>query len=803
MNAFRLDLRYAVRSLLKRPGFTALAVLTLALGLGVNAIAFTAINSLLLRPFKVPDSDRIGWITMPGPDNGRGNVSPQELETIQRETRAFEGIHGEGRLAVSLRTATGAEQAWALVISTAYLHALDVRPLGGRLFTAADLAGSEIPALVSERFWREHMGQPAALGGHRIVVNGRSFSVIGVLDDAFQGPGGLFAPDMWLPLARLDALNLPPDYRTDAWLTMFGRLRPGATRPQAEAELTAVARQLQPDRGGAAQRTARFYPMEDGHPDLGDISGAIWMAFALVALILLIACFNVAALLLARTAERQQEISVRCAVGASRARILRQLITEGLLLAAVAGGVSLLLAAWSGPLLATFSLPAPIPQRLHLEVDGALIMFIVAMVFVAGALPAILPALQSTRINLLRSMRAESALGGRPSRTRNAFVIAQIAGSTLFIVGALLFVRSFLNTSAVDPGFDTTRIALMQLSPALYGYDEARSRSLFDQLQTKLEALPGVSSVALADRVPFYVGSSPTAEYSGDGTDCASADCRRAKLYAVSRGHFSALGIPLLTGRDFSPGDAASREAVIVSRHLAAQLWPGESALGRQLRLGAPAEITTVVGVAADIKHRNLSEKPDAYVYRPLESSHHRAGLTVVVRATGDPRQLLRPLREQLRAVGPDIPPASVATMTERMKMPLWPARTAAGFFLICGSLALILATVGLFGAMYFSVAQRRREFGIRAALGATRGRVLVLVLRDGVRLALPGVLLGGAAAYLGARVLARALFGITPADPATFAATAALELTVTLVACALPAYQATRVDPMTALRTD
>jgi hypothetical protein len=309
--------------------------------------------------------------------------------------------------------------------------------------------------------------------------------------------------------------------------------------------------------------------------------------------------------------------------------------------------------------------------------------------------------------------------------------------------------------------------------------------------------------VGLADRVPFYVGQTRTIEYSADGTDCSSADCRRAALYAVGPGHFSALGVPLIAGGDFTPAEAAAGAAVIISAHMAAQLWPGVPAVGELLRLGEARETVTVAGVAADITHRGMGESPGAYIYRPLRTADYAGALTVIVGATGDPRALLGPMREQLRAIDPDVPPASLATMTDRMKMPLWAARTSAGFFVICGSLAMILATIGLFGVMYFSVSQRTREFGIRAALGATRGRVMSVVLGEGLRLALPGVVLGGVAGYLGARLLARALFGITPADPVTFAATAAIEIAVTLAACALPAYHATKADPVVALRAD
>jgi predicted permease len=801
MDSLRLDLRYAARALWQRPGFTAIAVVTLALGIGVNTVAFSAVDALLLRPFRIADADRIGWVMVPGPGNAYGYASSAEHALLERSTPSLDGIAAEARVPVSLRTAGGAEQAWSLLVSTNYLPALGVVPTRGRVFTDADVRGAEVPAVVSHRFWTDQLGANESLGDLRIVVNGRNFPVIGVLPDDFQGPGGLFAPDMWLPLARMDVLNLPADRAGEPWLMLFARLKDGASKAQAEAELAAVARELSTSGDAGHSRTATFHPMADGHPDLRGISTIAWIAFAVVGVVLVIACVNVTALLMARATERQKEIGIRCAVGASRGRILRQLATEGLLLALLGGIAAILVAAWSERLLSTFSLPSPIPQRLHLGLDAPLVGFTAVLVLLAGVLPALLPALQATRGNLVRSMRMESVIGGRPSRTRHVFVVAQIAGSTVFIVAALLFVQSFTKSAAVDPGFDTARTATLQLSPASYGYDDERSRILFDSLRQKLTALPGVRGAALADRVPFYVGTPTIVEYAADAADCAASDCREAKVYAVGAGHFGALGIPIEAGRDFSAEDVTRGATVVISHHLAAQLWPGSAAIGRSLRLGDAGETVEVVGVAADIKHRNMMEAPDAYIYRPLRPGQYAVGLTVIVRTHEDPRGMLSAIREQVRALDPDLPTSALATMTERMRMPLWPARTAAGFLAICAAIAVLLGSIGLFGVMHFSVAQRTREFGIRTALGATPGRVMRGVLSEGLRLTVPGVILGGIGGYAAGRLLARGLFGISPADPLTFAATAAIEIAVTLAACALPAFRATHADPVEALR--
>jgi predicted permease len=504
---------------------------------------------------------------------------------------------------------------------------------------------------------------------------------------------------------------------------------------------------------------------------------------------------------MARAAERQKEISVRCAIGATRTRILRQLLIEGLMLAALGGLASLVVASWSEPLLATFSLPSPVPQRLHLGVDSTLIAFTTLLVLVAGCLPAILPALQATRENLLRAIYAEAAAGGGPSRTRNLFVVAQIAGSTLFIVAALLFVRSFVSSVRTDTGFDTEHTLVMQVAPSSYGYSEIRSHAFFDALRGRLAAVPGIQHVALANRVPFYVGYPNSVEYAADDTDCAAVDCRRAVVYAVGPDHFSALGAPLIAGRELTDEDLAGSTAVVISAYLARQLWRDRTALGRTFRVDG--SLVQVVGVAADIKHRNMHEAPDAYVYRPLRSSDYASSLSVIIRTRADPRTALGTVREQVRALDPALPPGALATMKERLKMPLWPLRTAAGFFSICATLALVLGSVGLFGMMYFSVSQRTREFGIRTALGATRGRVMTAVVGEGLRLAIPGIALGSAGGYAAGRLLARGLFGLAPADPTSYGLTVVVELTVALLACALPAHRATRVDPLVALRHD
>ena len=800
------DLRFAVRALLARPGFSTLAVLTLAIGIGVNAVAFSALNALLYKPLRFPGVETLGWIMTRSPGNPYAQASWPDYQELARSARAFEAIAAEGRMPMSLQDGPRSRQVWALLVSSNYLSTLRAAPEIGRIFTDADRSSPDVPAMVSSRLWTAELGGGDSVAGRTLTLNGRIVSVVGVLPDGFQGPGGLYEPDVWIPIDRMRTLNMPArlSERGQAWLTVVGRLAPGISAAQAGADLQSVATRIAAEHAGTeAERTLAFAPMIDGNPEVRAIASVGWIGLAIVGLVLLIACFNVAALLLARAAERQRETSVRTALGASRSRILRQFAMEGLLLALVSGAAAIVVAGWSADLLAAFSLPSPIPQRLHIVVDRRLVGFTVMLVAFAGIVPALLPALQATRVNLAASMRMESALGPRPSRLRNVFMVAQIAGSTLFLTTALLFVRSFWTQSATSPGFDTAHLLILELKPSDFGYDAARSRVLFENLAERVRALPGVARVALGDRVPFYVGFPKPTKVSADGTDCASVECRDVFVYGVGPGYMAALGVPIVAGQEFTAQDITAGDSVIVSQKLASRLWPGRGAVGEWIREGQDGRPFRVIGVAADVKHHMLGEAPREYLYRPLLDREYADAVTLVVRTAGDPAMFLSAVQDQVRALDASLPPGTVKTMAQRMEMPLWPARTAAGFLGVCGTLALVLATVGLFGMTYLTVSQRTREFGIRAALGAAPGRVMGLVLREGIALTLPGVVFGLVGAAIAGRLLSSGLVGVNAADPSAYAASAMLQAIVALLACLLPAYRATKADPMLALRVE
>lgn len=795
MDSFLFDVRYAARTVFRRPAFSAAAILTLAIGIGVNAVAFSAVSALLFKPLRFDHVERLAWVMAASKDSLHGQTKWEEFRALRR-AGSFEAVAAETRAPVSWQENGRTQHVWALLVTTNYFATLGARVDQGRIFGPADL-GRTISAIVSHRFWRSQLGA-GGLGDRTMTINGQVCTVVGIMPDGFQGPGGLYEPDVWLPLEHARELRLSaPIDRHESVLTVVSRLRPDVPPAQARAELDAIARTT--DTGSGAESVSRYVLalMQDGHPEVRSLAPVAWLGMALVGVVLLIACFNVASLLLARAAERQDEISMRAALGASRWRITRQLLTEGAVLSSVSGVAALALASWSARLLAAFSLPSPIPQRLHVGVDARLIGFTVLMVTIATVLPSLLPAWHISRGARSRNHRWRTTAG---ARTRGAFVIAQIAGSTIFLAAALLFVRSFWNVASTETGLDADHTLVAELSPFLYGYDPARTELFAAGALERLRALDGVLAVSVADRVPFYVGYARIEPYSASD-DCSVARCPSATIYRVGAGHFAALDIPLREGRGLTANDAEAQ--AVISAHLARQLWPEGGAVGRLLRVGRRGEPVEIVGVTADVKLRSPSERPASVIYRPWRGQDADTGLSIVVRTRDDARAMMPAVREGLASLDRNLPAQSILTMRQRMAVPLWPSRTLAGFFAICGTLSVALATVGLFGVTYYLVQQRTREFGVRIALGATRERLLRSVLGEGTRVAMVGTLLGSAAAIASARVVSRVLVDVSPADPLTYLVTAGLQVAIALAACALPAWRASTADPMAALRAE
>jgi predicted permease len=693
MDWLRHDLRLAVRTLARRPGYSALAILTLAIGLGLNTVAFSAVDALLFRPMRVPNARHLGWLGVgtagsPWSDD----VSLPVFQAIAEHARTLDGVAAEGQAELAMDHNGATRQAFAQLVSRDFFMLVTVQPERGRVLNANDADSPEIAALVSHRFWQEEMGGRQSVLGTTLTLNAQPATIVGVLPDDYEGPGGLFAPEVWLPLNARRALGLSTSLDTleRPWLSMIAKPRPGVPADAIAGDITPIVQSVSPPAASPRDALrARFRWFADGNPS-SDVRAIRKIAAAgLVAVggVLLIACFDVASLLLARSVERQHEFGVRAAMGAPRSRLVRQLLTEGFVLAAAAGAVALLVAYWSGSLLAVFSLPAPEPQRLRFIIDGPMLLYTGLLALATAVLPAVVPAWQLARADLTRSVRrsASNSIGSvTQSRARTTFVVLQVAGSTVFLVASLLFVGYFTRSLDADPGFDTAHTAIMEIVPSEYGYSTERARSLSDAIVVRLERLRRVSSVAVADAVPLTVGYPHMTPVSTDGRNCATESCPKAQIFAVTGRYFDTMGMPLLAGQPLEPNRG---DTVIVSAAAAAQWWPNQNAVGQMLREGTDSRAWQVVGVVNDLTLL-VGRRPGPKLYVPMESSNYAGSFTIVTRTSDEPQDITTAMRTIAHDLAPTVPTA-VSTMQERMALPLWMPRTLAAFFGACGLLGI------------------------------------------------------------------------------------------------------------------
>lgn len=770
--------------------------------MGLNALVFTAINALLLKGNAMSDVDGAAWIVTTTPQGGIDESSLEELSRVAAATHGVMDVAAFGRLPLAWRRGAASDPVWAQLVSADYFRLVGVATIAGRLPVFRTTGPPEIA--VAERFWRQQLAA-APIGDVRLTLNGVEHAAVGVIPEHFRGPSGTFAPEIWTPLERWRELGLPEtlgaaDHR---WLGIAGRISAGVSVAEVQTRVAAAAAHLASERPGThAGRGARVMLIRDGHPDLRTVASIAAVAMAGTGLVLLLACFNLAGLLIARGVERQKEMGIRAAIGAGTRRLLRQLVIEGLVLSAASGIVTLVIAAWGQSLLSAFALPAPIPQRIDLSLDATTVAFVFALVLVAGVLPGLVPALHAARVDLVRALAARGGGSSRPSRARRALILTQVAGSAALLTGAALFVQSAARLADADPGFERTQAIVMALEPSLQGYDSTRARLLTDRIADRVRAEPGIVDVTVADRIPFYIGYprlTPVARAPGQ---CVGAACPSLTTYAVGAGFFRTLGIPLLAGRELDRSTPPA--SVIVSETFARTWWPDASALDHVLYLGKESLPHLVIGVARDTRHRSLTDAtPTPVLYVPLAAADFTGAVTLVARTDRAPGSLVKPAADAARSVDPGVPLQSVATMAERLRLPQWPAQTAMTFFAVCGGLALLLATIGLFAVVSHIVSQRTREFGVRLALGATRTMLLREVILSGARLVVPGTAAGLLIAVGASYWAAATLRGADVATPAICLAVALLQIGIALAACLVPARRAARVDPLISLRAE
>jgi putative ABC transport system permease protein len=803
MDAVIRDLRETVRQLRRRPVFSATAIITLAIGMGVNTVAFSVVNGLLFKGFASKVTSDVGRIvTRPGGDES-GNASLQEYERFAEATSGALDLAAEGRLSMAWHHDNTTDTAWVLAVSSKYFSMVTADVIAGRL-SVEPVSGSSPSVVIGERFWREKLAA-VSLAGLTLRLNNADVNVAGVIAESFTGPAGLYSPDIWIPLEELPLFGASPalQKRDTRWLFVLGRLGEGASAAKVQGQLdTAVAMMARDWPETHKDRGARFRMLGEGNSELRGLATGAAIGMGLISLVLLLACFNVANLLLARAVERERDMGIRTALGASPARLTRLVLIEGFVIAVGAGALALVIAWWAQSLVSSFAIPIEEPQHIDFTPDMTMAFFIVGLVIVAGVLPGLWPALAAARVDVVRVLGSQSAnsASGKPSAMRRWLVGAQIAGSTAFLAIALLFVQSLGQIVDLDLGFARDHLVVAQFDPASNGYSVDAAERYADALVARARSLPGVADVALVNRAPFFIGFERVTPVWPDRGNCDGGSCPKVATLAAGPGYFRTIGIRLVAGREFEPTRGSVE--VVVNQPFALQQWPDGRGLGETIRLGERGAAVTVVGITGKHRTRGLDrERPT--IYLPIDREQYEEGLSLVVRTEGEPLALVRLLEEAARAVDPNVSMLAVKTMEQRMGVQMWPFRTLSRVFAICGSLALVLATVGLAGAVIHAVSRRQREFGVRVSIGATPRDLVADVLRSSLALLLPGLAIGTILAASVARLIQVVFLGVNVLNPLTYLAVALLQTIIVIVACLAPALRAARVDPLVALRAE
>ena len=814
------DIRFALRSIRKNPGFTAVAVLSLALGVGANTTIFTLLNAAFLAPLPVErPSDLVAVYTTDQANiGGLGNLQPMSYPNLKDMRQRSEYVPDMAGYSlptpVSIITASSPQQAFVELVTGNYFSVLGVKPAKGRVFGAHEdtKPGGAPVAVLSHGFWQRRLGGDPAAVGKVMPLNGAGFTVIGIAPEGFKGINSLISPDMWVP-SMMYAEVLPSQERS--WIDerrallffVAARLKPGATIQQAEANLKSIATMLEreypaPNKGrSVALRPLVQATIFPGIREIFLLGGAVLMT--IVGLVLLIACSNVANLLLARAAARRQEIALRVALGASRARVFRQLLTESVILAALGGtaGIGVAAAARDG----IWSLRPPFlaDNFVDLTLDARVLAFTALVSLATGVIFGVMPALRASRPDVVDALKEETQ-GAGTSRGRaalsRALVVAQVALSVVALVAAGLFLRSLARANEIDPGFDVEHVAAVIVNPGQGGYDGARALQFFRTVHERVGLVPGVQSTAWASSAPLTGSLFKTIIKEGDNPESTTARTI-ATAIVTTPGYFRTLGIPLLQGRDFADSDRESTMRVtIVNQAFADRVWPHEDPIGKRFRFYTDTSYRQVIAVAKTSKYTTVGEDPQPAAYTPLEQDPSDT-MVLFVRTGGEPAAALGTAQREIRTLDSHVPLNSPYTMRVILNQSLWPARLAAILLGALGILALTLASVGLYGVMAYSVTQRTREIGVRMALGADRSRVRAMVLRQAMLLVAIGLVIGVTGALAVARVVTRLLFGMSATDPTTFGGVCLVLVVVAVLASYVPAWRASRLDPLRALR--
>ena len=804
------DLRYAIRVLLKSPVFTLVAVVTLALGIGVNSAIFSVVNAIVLRPLPYADSEKlmVVWGNLHKTDLEEIEISALEFRDFREQCQAFEQIAAYSTDGFNLTGVDQPERLRGAAISANLFSTLGLQPRLGRDFLAdEDKAGNDDRVILSYALWQRRFGGDPAAVNKTIQLDGRTVTVVGVMAADVHFPDK--DAELWIPLAFTPDL-LEENNRGSHFLNVIARLKPSVTQAQAQADLDTVTARLTREHSstyrGGFSTTVR--PL---HEELvGNLRRAMLVLLGAVGLVLLIACANVAHLRLASATSRYREFAIRAALGASRARVVRQFLTESILLSLIGGGVGLGLAVWVVRAL-VFLMPKDTPRLQEIKLDYDVVLFTFGTSLLTGIIFGLAPAFQAARTNL-NDVLKEAGRGGTDTSKRltlrNLLVVSEFALSLVLLIGAGLMIKSLLRLQEVKPGFDSNKLLTMRIALPSPKYEKfEQSHAFFEQLFDRLQARPDVKSVGAINLLPFGGGGGDRS-FSIEDQPAAPGQLRPdEQVRFVTPSYFSTMGIPLLSGRDFTRRDLPDTPPVaIVNNAFARKFWPNGNAMGKRISFSANnPKWYEIVGVVGNVKHRGLdiADSPEIYIpaFQPLFAGGNVPSLYLAVRTVNDPAAVANTMRSEVAAIDRDQPVASLMTMDQRISDSVAPRRFNMFLLGLFAALALVLAAIGIYGIMAFSVVQRTHEIGVRMALGASTSDVLKLILRNGFKLALIGIVVGLLVAFAATRVLSTLLFGVSATDPTIFLIDALLLALVALAACLVPAMRATKIDPLISLR--
>ena len=812
------DIRYSLRTLLRSRLLTLTAVLSLALAIGANTTIFSVIHAVFLKPIPVEEPARLAAVyrtfqQTPGAATQLIQTSYLNYRDLRDQATSFSGLAAFAGGGFNLAGEGQPEQVGGLYVTGNYFDTLGVKPAHGRFFAPEEDAtpGTHPVVVLSHALWQRRFAADPDVVGRTIRLNAREMTVIGVAPAGFRGTNAIFSAQIWVPVMMASTLaptqyTVAMEHRGYRYFAMVGRLAPGVSAPQAAEESRAIATRLSENhpewnrnRGfelrGLAE--ARLFPGQRG---IFVLAGQVLMTA--VGLVLLIACANVANLLLARAGTRRKEIGMRIALGASPGRLVRELLTESLVLAGLGGAAGWVLAIWLRQVLWSLRPPFLAVDALELELGGPVFSFSLALTLATGILVGLAPAFQAMRHDLVTALKDTAGSGATRVRLRQALVTAQVALSFVSLVGAGLFLVSLGNAFAIDPGFEREKLVTLTLDPGVQGYGPEDGGVLYQRLLEEAHALPGVRSAALARSGPLG-GSTVYRFFIPGKEEQVGPDGMYIPLNMVSPDYFDSMGLEIIEGRAIDEGDRrGGRSVVLVNETMAQQFWPDENPLGQQIRWLGEEHPWQVVGVVADSKYTTLGEPPSPYLYRPLTQDYASA-VTLHLRTEGSPAAVMPAARQLVRELDPDLPVSDVLPIAEVLRQSLWAPSMGASLLGLFGLVALALASFGIYGVLTQVVLARRREMGIRMALGANRSQILGLTLRHGMLPVWIGVVVGAGAAVGAARLVGNLLYGLSGADLRVLVSAAAVLVAVALFACLVPARGATRLDPLTVLRVD